>query len=907
MSRFAQDMASNLYGNPHSASASSQLSTSRVEDVRLRLLEFFGADPTEFDLVFVPNTTAGVKLLVDALRNVGGGFDYIYHRACHTSLIGVREEARRSKCIDSEGVARWLENGELPLEEGERTSSIALFAYSAQSHMNGLRYSLDWSSRIRSTSLGAQKVYTLLDIASYATSSPLEAIFADPASAPDFAVLSLYKIFGFPDLGALVVRREAESMLRHRRYFGGGTVDMVLCGKEDWHATKAMFIHEGLEDGTLPFHNIFALNAALDSHMELFGSMAQISKHTSYLRNRLYTGLASLKHANGASVCRIYAPRQTDPPPMFGPILSFNLLTPHSTFLSLTEFEKLANIKNFHLRTGGLCSPGEVAAALDLDPWEMKRSYANGLKCGGEDALLDGRKPTGVIRVSLGPISTKGDVDRFVGFVKEFWCDGDGSETIEKEEDLSPLNRSSSDASRNMAKGEVADPQSRLHPPPTPTSTASTALQISPTSTPAQRPQLTLSNLYVYPLKSCAPFVIPPHVSWPVYPEGLLFDREWCLLHEGSLAALTQKRYPKMVFIKPDVDLETGVMRVEYTGTDEDVRRNLETEKVEIRLEDDPGILERSPVMGLERNEGKGDRIVVRETRSKICGDVVTAQTYTSKEANNWFSTVLGVKCLLAHFPRGGVRSTMRTSMARHSSLSSSPSSSSSSSPSVTSNGGSGITPPADIDEDCDDPCVIMPGSFPANENGDNGDKGDDDYVDSDTRETQTLNISGRYGEREAVQQPILLSNESPILVVYTPSVSSLLSSIGEEPSPSLSPLQFRPNMVLSPSPPSNTSPPLPPFSEESWSNLEIHPSNSPSPFPISLKSWGPCQRCQMICIDQQTGERGQEPFVTLAKERKRKRDGRVYFGIHVGLDRAGEMLQGGEVKVRVGDSVYVE
>jgi molybdenum cofactor sulfurtransferase len=41
----------------------------------------------------------------------------------------------------------------------------------------------------------------------------------------------------------------------------------------------------------------------------------------------------------------------------------------------------------------------------------------------------------------------------------------------------------------------------------------------------------------------------------------------------------------------------------------------------------------------------------------------------------------------------------------------------------------------------------------------------------------------------------------------------------------------------------------------------------------------GACRRCQMVCVDQHTAERNQEPFVTLSKTRRF--DGRVYFGEH--------------------------
>jgi molybdenum cofactor sulfurtransferase len=50
----------------------------------------------------------------------------------------------------------------------------------------------------------------------------MENVFRDVDQAPDFTCLSLYKIFGFPDIGALVVRKESGHILTLRRYFGGG-------------------------------------------------------------------------------------------------------------------------------------------------------------------------------------------------------------------------------------------------------------------------------------------------------------------------------------------------------------------------------------------------------------------------------------------------------------------------------------------------------------------------------------------------------------------------------------------------------------------------------------------------------------------------------------------------------------
>ena len=107
---FSADMMFNLLGNPHSASASSQFSTQRIIDIRLRALRLFNADPNHFDLIFVANATAGIRLVVDGFREVNGGFWYGYHRDSHTSLVGVREAARVGHCFTSdEEVEKWLE------------------------------------------------------------------------------------------------------------------------------------------------------------------------------------------------------------------------------------------------------------------------------------------------------------------------------------------------------------------------------------------------------------------------------------------------------------------------------------------------------------------------------------------------------------------------------------------------------------------------------------------------------------------------------------------------------------------------------------------------------------------------------------------------------------------------------
>lgn len=214
------------------------------------------------------------------------------------------------------------------METGGDETQIGLFAFPTQSNLNGRRLPLGPSAQLRDRpSKGHQQHFSLLDAAALASTAALD--FSDTQSAPDFTALSLYKIFGFLDLGALIVRRSSSSVLQRRKFFGDGTVDMVINATdrcEIWTAKKQS-LHEMLEDGTLPFHSIIALDSALSTHARLYGNMGNISRHTCMLSKVLYDGIKALKHYNGTALGKMYTPdgaaygdgqRQ-------GPIIAFNI------------------------------------------------------------------------------------------------------------------------------------------------------------------------------------------------------------------------------------------------------------------------------------------------------------------------------------------------------------------------------------------------------------------------------------------------------------------------------------------------------------------------------------------------------------------------------------------------------
>lgn len=801
---FSRDLASNLYGNPHSASSSSQRSTSRIEDVRLRALQFLGADPAHFDLVFTANATSATKLVAETLRALPGGFRYIYHQSSHTSLVGVREEAQSSCCLEDAAVELLLSNpGTVPACQHGQTSSM-LFAYSAQSNLDGSRSPLRWAGGVRrALSGGGTKIFTLLDAASLVSTSKLD--FGDSEDAPDFVVLSFYKIFGFPDLGALLVRKQAQDVFNSRRYFGGGTVDMVVSVKEQWHAPKSHFLHERLEDGTLPIHSIVALDVAMTVHRRLYGSVTAVASHTTFLAQRLHAGLESLRHdMTDVPVCTIYSSRPEVLPggraASSGPIVAFNIRNASGAWLSLVEFEKLAILRNIQVRTGGVCNPGGVAAALQLEPWEMKRNLSSGFRCGTDNDIMTG-KPTGVIRASLGAMSTISDVDTFVEFVAEFFQDKNPSSTLL----------------------EIARPRVL----------ASTE----------GGPQLSVHSLAIFPIKSCGAYPIPCGVAWEIRPEGLAWDREWCLLHQGSGYALGQKRYPKMALIRPVVDFDRGVLHIRYCG---ELPQGVSRE-ISIPLSHDPSMFRDSFALS---------------TPSRVGGDEVTAQRYTSDAVNNFFSTALGVPCVLARFPPGGHGSggkryakarIQKHQEASHGMLEMAPS--------VT----------ATIYDLQEHPAPPSPPDS-----------------DPDTR-----------------QRPILLSNESPILTINLASVRALNREIEARGGVVVSASAFRANVVLggtaTPSDVSDSNDQWE-YQEDNWKALRIGSQ--------SFIMLGACRRCQMVCIDQDTARKGDEPFATLSKTRRS--EGKVFFGVHMALNNMPDSnhamtRESQRPTIMVGDSVYID
>lgn len=558
---------------------------------------------------------------------------------------------------------------------------------------------------------------------------------------------------------------------------------MVLTDESNpWHAKKHSSVHESLEDGTLSFHNIIALDSAFETHRRLYGSMESIASHTCFLAKQLYGRMIALKHWNDSGVCELYTGSSSryGESSSQGPIIAFNLRNSRGMWIGKSEVERLASIKNIQIRSGTLCNPGGTAVNLGWTGVDMLRHYSAGMRCGDSHDIMDER-PTGILRVSLGAMSSQRDIDNFMRFVEEFYVDKPPEQLL-----VPPVEN-------------VPFQQNQLKP----------------------QPSFYVESLSVYPIKSCGDFRIPDGQRWEVRREGLAWDREWCLVHQGTGAALSQKRYPRMALIRPTLDLQLGILRIACGEAHSEFP---------VKTLDIPFSRVASGTNSFTSS--------VRQNASKqstVCGDKVILQAYTSPAVSSFFTNFLGVPCTLARFPP---QSSTRTSQPAQGSNKS--------------------------QHHNQSPSPTMPGSFPQGP-----------FPPSQTSTSPN-------------EHPILLSNESPLLLISRSSVNRLNESIKSTQSltpnnsPSSSPTGFvrktvaadvfRANVVVAENIPAAERP----YLEDTWSSLNIGSGLTQLHFNVM----GSCQRCQMVCVDQYTGQRGDEPYATLAKTRKVDR--KILFGRHI-------------------------
>jgi selenocysteine lyase/cysteine desulfurase/LmbE family N-acetylglucosaminyl deacetylase len=424
-----------VFGNPHSGSVPSAGMTERVEATRARVLEFFGASPEEYEVIFTPNATGALRLVGEAYP-FDAGDQFLLTFDNHNSVNGIREFAW-TKQAEVNYVAVDAGDMRVPADSAEptfaSTSTSApgaetalvgrlvdglrrarpggnnLFAYPAQSNFSGVQHPLEWIDKAQAAGWDV-----LLDAAAFVPTNRLDL----SRYHPDYVSLSFYKIFGYPTgIGALLVRHEALAKL-HRPWYAGGNIvfSSVRAAREAGSGYYRMPGAAGFEDGTLNYLDIMGVDIGL-RHISAIG-VDTIHTRVTCLTDWLLQSVASLRHTNGSPVVRVYGPGDTH---LRGATVAMNFFDPEGSLVDSRQVEQIANGAGIALRSGCHCNPGAREVSIGLSEQEMTDAFRNKDRLNLEEfvQIIDG-KTTGAVRASLGLASTFADVYRFSQFARTF-------------------------------------------------------------------------------------------------------------------------------------------------------------------------------------------------------------------------------------------------------------------------------------------------------------------------------------------------------------------------------------------------------------------------------------------------------------------------------------------------------
>ncbi len=412
-------LAERVLGNPHSHNPTSLASTALVEEARTAVLDYFNADPTEYDVVFTANASGALKLVGESFP-FGPGDRYLLTYDNHNSVNGIREFARaRGASVTylpvSDGELRM--DAEMVCAELQRDAASAggsgpghnLFAYPAQSNFSGVQHPLSWVSDAQHNGWRV-----ILDSAAFAPTNRLDL----SAVKPDFVPLSFYKMFGYPTgTGALIARCDALEEL-HRPWFAGGTITLASVQGDGWYHLAPG--HIGFEDGTVDYLGLPAVTIGLQ-HLSAVG-IDSVHERVTALAGWLLEAMGALRHSNDAPMVRIFGPLDSR---QRGATIAFYLLDPSPTVYDVHMMERLAAEKMISVRTGCFCNPGDGEVAHNITRDDMAECFVDKPKAVTFEECTDlirdasGKMPN-TMRASLGIASNFADVWHLIEFARTF-------------------------------------------------------------------------------------------------------------------------------------------------------------------------------------------------------------------------------------------------------------------------------------------------------------------------------------------------------------------------------------------------------------------------------------------------------------------------------------------------------
>lgn len=209
------------------------------------------------------------------------------------------------------------------------------------------------------------------------------------------------------------------------------------------------------------------------------------------------------------------------------------MLRKDGSYVGFAEVAYLSSIYKIIIRTGCFCNTGACQHHLKLSTDTVKKHYQAGHVCSDAIDLIDGF-PTGCVRVSIGYMTQKKEIDAFLNFLRDCYLNYNEIKSSVTREDIElfykPIKNRESTKSSDNSKREIK-----------------------------------LLSISVFPIKSCGPFKVLS--KWPLTSTGLKYDRNWMII-DSSGSAITQKHEMKLCLIKPIIYLDERLLELNYPGFD---------------------------------------------------------------------------------------------------------------------------------------------------------------------------------------------------------------------------------------------------------------------------------------------------------------------------------------------------
>jgi selenocysteine lyase/cysteine desulfurase len=404
-----QILLENTFGNPHSSNPTSIAATRYVESARAYVLEYFKADPSEYDVIFTANASGALKLVGESYP-FSRNDHYLLTFDNHNSVNGIREFAH-GKGAQVTYIPMMLPDMRVDEDmlaaawEKARPGGNNLFAYPGQSNFSSVKHPLEWIEKAH-----AKGWDVLLDAAAFAPTNPLDL----SKWKPDFVPLSFYKIFGYPTgLGALIARRQALRKLQ-RPWFAGGTITVASVQGDKYYLADG---HTAFEDGTIDFLNIPAAEIGL-KHIQSIG-IENIQERVHCLTGWLLENLTGMRHSSGVPLVKLFGPLTNE---ARGGAVTVNFYNARGQAIDHRSIEEAANKVNISLRTGCFCNPGAGELAMGISRVELDvcfngPGHENRLTMDDFRLCIDG-KSNGAVRISAGTVTNFNDVQGFLHFAQ---------------------------------------------------------------------------------------------------------------------------------------------------------------------------------------------------------------------------------------------------------------------------------------------------------------------------------------------------------------------------------------------------------------------------------------------------------------------------------------------------------